>query len=99
VGNHVSQNFVLSLARSKLALLECAANMAPFKSLAALLIASVLPSVLAELVTFEANLTWEKGAPDGNLREMIFVNGQFPGAALTLNQYDDVEVPFHPIDM
>ncbi|KAB8076014.1 multicopper oxidase-domain-containing protein [Aspergillus leporis] len=65
--------------------------MAPFKSLAALLIASVLPSVLAELVTFEANLTWEKGAPDGNLREMIFVNGQFPGAALTLNQYDDVE--------
>ncbi|KAF7596585.1 hypothetical protein BBP40_000985 [Aspergillus hancockii] len=65
--------------------------MASLKSLAALLSTSILHSVLAELVKFEADLTWAKGAPDGNLREMIFVNGQFPGPALTLNQYDDVE--------
>ncbi|KAF5867134.1 hypothetical protein ETB97_004054 [Aspergillus alliaceus] len=69
--------------------------MAPWKPLAALLSASLLSSVLAELVTFEADLTWAKGAPDGNLRDMIFVNGQFPAPALTLNQYDDVEFTVH----
>ncbi|KAB8252282.1 conidial pigment biosynthesis oxidase Arb2/brown2 [Aspergillus flavus] len=65
--------------------------MAPLKTLVALLSANVLTSVLAELVKFEVDLTWAKGSPDGNLRDMIFVNDQFPAPQLTLNQYDDVE--------
>ncbi|KAE8150101.1 multicopper oxidase-domain-containing protein [Aspergillus avenaceus] len=69
----------------------CLIKMAPLKVLGALLGMGVLPSVLAKLVKFEANVTWAKGAPDGNLREMVFVNGQFPAPALTLDQWDDVE--------
>lgn len=44
---------------------------------------------------FELTLTWEKHAPDGFEREMILVNGQFPGPLLELNQGDDVEIVVH----
>ena len=38
------------------------------------------------------NLTWGVGAPDGNQREMVFINGQFPGPQLNLTQGDSIEV-------
>ncbi|KAK4466554.1 multicopper oxidase [Cladorrhinum samala] len=37
-------------------------------------------------------LSWRKGAPNGQTREMIFVNGQFPGPSLIFDEDDDVEI-------
>ena len=48
--------------------------------------------LLCAQVKFAVDLTWELGAPDGQTRYMILVNGQFPGPQLTLDQGDDVEV-------
>ena len=46
----------------------------------------------AALVTRNLTLTWETGAPNGQSRDMIFTNGQFPAPALTFDEDDDVEV-------
>lgn len=46
----------------------------------------------AARVTQTLTLTWETGAPNGQSREMIFTNGQFPAPALTFDEDDDVEV-------
>ena len=43
-------------------------------------------------VYFELDLTWETFAPDGNPREMVLMNGQFPGPQLNLHYGDNVEV-------
>lgn len=53
------------------------------------------PLALAKQVHFDLDLTWQKGAPDGNVREMVFMNDQFPGPELRLEQGDDVEVVVH----
>jgi hypothetical protein len=45
-----------------------------------------------EIVRFPLTLTWEKGAPDGFERDMIFMNGQFPGPTLEMNEGSYVEV-------
>ncbi len=37
-------------------------------------------------------LTWEVGSPNGQPREMIQMNGQFPGPGLVWDEGDDVEV-------
>ncbi|KID73886.1 laccase, partial [Metarhizium brunneum ARSEF 3297] len=39
--------------------------------------------------------TWDKGAPNGQSREMIYTNGQFPGPSLLLDEDDDVEITVH----
>lgn len=65
--------------------------MAPLKTLVALGVGLIGPA-WAKLVHFDLNLTWQMGAPDGNVREMIFMNNQFPGPELRLDQGDDVEV-------
>ncbi|KAK0716316.1 multicopper oxidase-domain-containing protein [Lasiosphaeris hirsuta] len=44
---------------------------------------------------FELNITWEQNAPNGRAREMILVNGQFPGPTLEIFQGDEVEVVVH----
>ncbi|KAJ6155450.1 Multicopper oxidase type 2 [Penicillium chermesinum] len=69
--------------------------MAPLRTLMALASSGVLSSTWAKLVHFELNVTWQMGAPDGNAREMIFMNDQFPGPELRLNQGDDVEFVVH----
>ncbi|KAI9744721.1 MAG: hypothetical protein M1818_001646 [Claussenomyces sp. TS43310] len=38
------------------------------------------------------DITWAVGNPNGNAREMIFVNGQFPSPNLFFDEDDDVEV-------
>ncbi len=43
-------------------------------------------------VRFSITLTWEKGAPDGFERYMIFINGKFPGPTLEIDEGDNVEV-------
>jgi len=45
--------------------------------------------------TFEWTLTWDKFAPDGFYRDMILVNGKFPGPKMELNENDEVEVLVH----
>ncbi|KAH6842859.1 multicopper oxidase [Chaetomium sp. MPI-CAGE-AT-0009] len=37
-------------------------------------------------------LTWAEGAPNGQAREMIFTNGQYPGPNLVFNEDDEVEI-------
>lgn len=72
-----------------------------FSALCLLLVA--LPMVLGlsspgggtEPRKFELTLTWEKHAPDGFERNMILINGQFPGPLMEINQGDDVEVLVH----
>ncbi|KAF2193683.1 multicopper oxidase [Zopfia rhizophila CBS 207.26] len=41
---------------------------------------------------FTLELTWNTGSPDGFEREMIFVNDQFPGPTLEIEQGDWVEI-------
>ncbi|KAF2727478.1 hypothetical protein EJ04DRAFT_451268 [Polyplosphaeria fusca] len=41
---------------------------------------------------FTLELTWGTGSPDGFEREMIFINGQFPGPTLEITQGDWVEI-------
>jgi hypothetical protein len=45
-----------------------------------------------EIVRFPVTLTWEKGSPDGFERDMILINGQFPGPTLEMNEGAIVEV-------
>ena len=54
----------------------------------------VLLSTLSfgRVVQFSLDLTWETYAPDGNPRQMVLMNGQFPGPQLNLDYGDDVEV-------
>ncbi|KAB5547348.1 laccase TilA [Coniochaeta sp. 2T2.1] len=73
--------------------------------------ASLLASTCyAKTVHFSLTLTWEPAAPDGFVRNIIMMNGQFPGPELVVDQGDDVEflvwnnlpnatsVHFHGID-
>ena len=47
---------------------------------------------LCSLVHFNVDLTWDTTTPDGNARQMILTNRQFPGPALELDYGDEVEV-------
>ncbi|KAL2003357.1 hypothetical protein VTN02DRAFT_4177 [Thermoascus thermophilus] len=69
--------------------------MAPLRSFLALCAAALAPSVYGASVSFSLNLTWEVGAPNGEPREMVFMNGQFPGPELRIDQGDDVEFIVH----
>lgn len=44
--------------------------------------------VVREVLT----LTWEEGAPNGQVREMVKMNGQFPGPNFIWDEDDDIEV-------
>lgn len=66
-----------------------------FVSFLAFASASILPDCDGKPRLFELTLTWEKGAPDGFERDMVFINGQFPGPTLEMNQGDDVEILVH----
>ncbi|KAJ5279857.1 hypothetical protein N7478_005229 [Penicillium angulare] len=46
--------------------------------------------IQAAQVHFSLELTWQKGSPNGVEREFIFVNDQFPGPPLILDEGDDV---------
>jgi FtsP/CotA-like multicopper oxidase with cupredoxin domain len=53
---------------------------------------SLTASVLAGMSHFKLELSWGKGAPDGYERDMIFINGQYPGPLLDIQQGDWVEI-------
>lgn len=46
----------------------------------------------ARHVYFEVTFSWGAGAPDGQVRDLIYINGQFPGPPFVLDYGDDVEV-------
>lgn len=71
------------------------------KLLSGLALATVLPfsqgltSPLAPVIgprLFHLTVTWEKYSPDGISRDMILVNGQFPGPVMEINEGDEVWV-------
>lgn len=47
------------------------------------------------LIQQEWALTWVAGSPNGQERDMIKINGQFPGPPLLCDEDDDVEVTVH----
>ncbi|CAO2655528.1 Nn.00g043310.m01.CDS01 [Neocucurbitaria sp. VM-36] len=53
---------------------------------------SLVAGTLASSCNFKLELTWGKGSPDGYERDMIFINGQYPGPLLEIQQDDWVEV-------
>ena len=53
---------------------------------------SLVAVALASTCNFKLEMTWEKGAPDGYDRDMIFINGQYPGPLLEIQQGDWVEI-------
>lgn len=58
-----------------------------------LLLASALYSAIwARTVRESLRITWEEGAPNGQRREFIHTNGQFPSPTLVWDEGDDVEV-------
>lgn len=57
------------------------------------LCAFLLPGlVAAKLVREEITLTWDLGAPNGHVREMIKMNDDFPGPHFSWDEDDDIEV-------
>ena len=53
---------------------------------------SLAAVALAGQCHFKLELTWGPGSPDGYTRDMIFVNGQYPGPLLEIQQDDWVEI-------
>lgn len=47
---------------------------------------AIATTALAGSQHFKLELTWGKGSPDGYERDMIFVNGQYPGPTLEIEQ-------------
>jgi FtsP/CotA-like multicopper oxidase with cupredoxin domain len=41
---------------------------------------------------YDFTVTWEDGAPNGHVRKMFKINGQFPGPTIKLHEGDDVVV-------
>lgn len=48
--------------------------------------------IAGKLVKEQVTLTWEVGAPNGQPRELIKLNGQFPGPTFVWDEDDDIEV-------
>lgn len=67
--------------------------MMPGRALCWALCTLVLPRFTAgRLIQEEMTLTWDLGAPNGHVREMIKVNGDFPGPSFVWDEDDDIEV-------
>ena len=64
----------------------------PFSKFSALGFLTFAAHSLCKHVNFAVTLTWGPGSPDGQTRNMIFTNNQFPGPQLLLDYGDDVEV-------
>lgn len=52
----------------------------------------LVTDVCAKHLKHELTLTWEIGAPNGQPREVIKMNGQFPGPTFVWDEDDDIEV-------
>jgi FtsP/CotA-like multicopper oxidase with cupredoxin domain len=61
-------------------------------NLSLLLSCLLLSAVWAAKVKETLRFTWAEGAPNGQSRELIYTNGQFPGPPLIFTEGDHVEV-------
>lgn len=52
----------------------------------------ILSAVSAARVSQTLRLTWDEGAPNGQPRDLIYTNGQFPGPPLIFDEDDEVEI-------
>jgi FtsP/CotA-like multicopper oxidase with cupredoxin domain len=50
---------------------------------------------LAKVVKRELVFTWEEGAPNGQARDMVMTNGEFPSPSLVFDEDDEVEITVH----
>lgn len=67
--------------------------MMPSHALCWALCSLLLPGLTAgKLIREEITLTWDLGAPNGHVREMIKMNGGFPGPSFVWDEDDDIEV-------
>lgn len=57
-----------------------------------LIVALFFTSAWAKTVKETLRITWEEGAPNGQARELIYTNGQFPSPTLVWDEDDDIEV-------
>ncbi|KAJ6445404.1 conidial pigment biosynthesis oxidase Arb2/brown2 [Purpureocillium lavendulum] len=57
-----------------------------------LVLAVLVASTWAATVRKTLRLSWEEGAPNGQSRELIYTNGQFPAPPLILDEDDDAEI-------
>lgn len=57
-----------------------------------LCVLAFVANVCSKHVKQNLTLTWEVGSPNGRPREMIQMNGQFPGPELVWDEGDDIEV-------
>jgi FtsP/CotA-like multicopper oxidase with cupredoxin domain len=63
---------------------------------------NILLSVLAcsrlvatKLIKEELTLTWDIASPNGQYRELIKINGQFPGPTFVWDEDDNIEITVH----
>lgn len=89
----VSLSCLLSVSHKQHSVLSPATNMRFLPTILGLLAWNVAAE--KHVKVFDLTLTWEAHAPNGQEREMILVNGQFPGPALELSEGDHVEVNVH----
>lgn len=69
------------------------ASMMPSHALCWALCTLLLPGLtVGKLIREEITLTWDLGAPNGHVREMIKMNGDFPGPSFVWDEDDDIEV-------
>ncbi|GKT90026.1 hypothetical protein Ct61P_07876 [Colletotrichum tofieldiae] len=60
------------------------------------LLAWALPACVAgALFKQDWVISWEVGAPNGQERQMIKINGQFPGPTILCDEDDDIEISVH----
>lgn len=48
--------------------------------------------VATKLIKEELTLTWDLASPNGQYRELIKINGQFPGPTFVWDEDDNIEV-------
>ncbi|KAK9446178.1 laccase [Metarhizium brunneum] len=57
-----------------------------------LIVALFFTNAWAKTVKETLRITWKEGAPNGQARELIYTNGQFPSPTLVWDEDDDIEV-------
>jgi FtsP/CotA-like multicopper oxidase with cupredoxin domain len=65
-----------------------------YKATCFLICSSLALLVQPAIVNFQLDLTWGWGAPDGTSRQMVLMNGAFPGPQLNVEYGDQVQVIF-----
>lgn len=91
-----SQLFLLAQSFERCSSLTSPTSMSQaFTIMEVLLYLLLTTTANAALRKAELTFTWEPGSPNGQTRNMILTNGQFPGPNLIFDEGDQVEVTVH----